>query len=220
MTSSSTDRPSGNRRPFAFDTEFSPDGRILREGTTTRLVYTAEEVAAEVTKARDATRAEQAAVSQRRIAEATEKLVAALAPVTPRLEADARELRRDAVELAVAMVKAVIGPTLEAHALAVIVDGFTRTAASLPSGPRIRLAVEPSLLEPLAPVLHGAAGRHGLEGRIELVAAGGMRAGDWSLSWEAGAIHADHAASLEALTDLISRRLAEADAAPLTEKAA
>jgi flagellar biosynthesis/type III secretory pathway protein FliH len=219
MTSSSTDRPGATRRPFAFDTEFSPDGRILREGTTTRLVYTAEEVAAEVARAREATRTEQAAVSQRRIAEATEKLVAALAPVVPRLEADARELRRDAVELATAMVRSVIGPALEAHALAVIVDGFTRTAASLPNGPRIRLSVEPSLLEPLAPVLHGAAGRHGLEGRIELVAEGGLRRGDWSLAWEAGAIHADHTASLEALTDLITRRLAEADAAP-TEKAA
>ena len=208
MTSSSTDRRPAPR-PFAYDVEFDETGRIVRDGGSSKLTYTAAELQEAVAKAKAETLAGVKARTAQAIERAADKLASSLLPVLPSLEQESLTLKREAVELGLALSRAVIGKAFDVLAVDVIERGFNDVAESLRHAPRVRVKVAPDLIPALEPVLAAVIARHGLEGRIDLIADPQASPGDWQFAWEAGAVGFDQERALSELQALVRRRLTE-----------
>src|SRR5262245_34504632 len=110
-------------RKYGFETEFAPDGAIVRDAPK-RL--TPEEIAAECAAAYERGKNDALAQAERHAAAALEALADAASAVLTRLDAESRAMREEAARVAMAASRKIAGAALDAF-------GAERAAAAVES---------------------------------------------------------------------------------------
>src|SRR5438477_8324211 len=111
-------------RKYAFDTEFTPDGGVLRESANAPKRLTPEEIAAERAAAYDSGKRDAIAAAEREAAAALRDIADAASAILTRLDAESRAMREDAARIALAAARKISGAALDAF-------GYERAAAAI-----------------------------------------------------------------------------------------
>lgn len=188
-------------RKFAFDTEFSADGEVVREPAKK---FSGEDVEAE-RKAAYARGAQDAtAQAERQAAAALQALAGTAAKLLANLDDERRALRDEAARLALAAARKIAGAALEAH-------GGERAAAAIEAAmdllrhqPRLLVKLAPDSVDALKPRIEAMAQAHGYAATVLVRAQQGMRNGEVVIDWSDGMIATspdEAAAQIEARID-------------------
>jgi flagellar assembly protein FliH len=191
----------GTISKFAFDTEFSPSGDVVREAPKK---FSAEEVEAECQAAyargaQDATaQAErQAAAALQALADATKKLLG-------QLDSERQAMRNEAARLALAAARKVAGAALEAHGVERAAAAIEAVMDLLRHQPRLLVKLSPDAAEALKPRIDEMAQAHGYDATILVRTQAGLKSGEVIIDWSDGmlAMSPDDAnAQIEALVE-------------------
>lgn len=197
--------------PFAFDTEFAPDGTIVREGGRPRTLFTSDEVEAARAEAFAAGKSDAAALAERRNAEAVQQLAAGVQRLIGTLEAEARQLRDEATALALAAARKIAGEALDRFGAERVETIVAEAMDSLRHGPRLIVRLPEGMAGLLAPRLEAAAERAGFSGALLVRGEPGLATGDVTLDWTDGMIVVSRAEAIARIEDIINRALGAPD---------
>lgn len=190
--------------PFAFQTEFTPDGDVI--GGPARKYLTREEADNLAAQARaEGERKTAQSVDARNTAH-IERIAGQLHPVQPRIAELADQLRREAAELAMIAAKRIAGAALDANGMASAAQAIEQAIRLLKSGPSVIVTAaaeaKPEIERRIAnlPRLPGA-------GAINVMADPKARPGDWKVEWAEGAIGFSRDDVEAAIDAIIEQRL-------------
>lgn len=204
MNSSTELQPDAARvRKFSYETVFSADGQILRDGSGFRTQFSREEL--------DQTRAtafeEGRLAGQADVADALAALTASMNQLVGAYDQEAHTLRAEAVELAMAAARAAADTALEAYGEARIVDAVSQALETLRAGPRLVVRIAPALVAGLQSRLEQAARNAGFDGALLVRADPAVVIGDLALEWTEGAIIHDRAETFTRIQALMQSAL-------------
>ena len=198
-------------RKFAFDTEFAPDGAILKDGPKK---FTPEEVEGERGVAYQKGKLDATAQAEREAAAALQALADAASAILTRLDAESRAMREEATAIALAAARKIAGEALDAF-------GEERAAAAIEAAmdclrkqPRLIVKLSPEAAEKLKPRIEEMSANHAYAGAVLVRAEPNMRAGAVSIDWSEGAITLDPAETAERINALIDAALETAKTNP------
>lgn len=175
-------------RKYAFETEFSADGAIVREAAK-RL--TPEEIEAERAAAYDQGRQDAIAQAAARSAAALEALADAASAVVSRLEAESRAMREEAVRLAMAAARKISGAALDAFGQERALAAIEAAMDMLRHQPRLLVRLPPEAAEQLKPRIEELRDAHAYAGAILVRAEPGLRSGAVAVDWSDGMVLLD-----------------------------
>ncbi|MBI1186463.1 MAG: hypothetical protein GC206_03910 [Alphaproteobacteria bacterium] len=179
-------------RKYAFDTEFAPDGTVLRElNSGVRARLTMEEVEAERAAAFKSGQEDAFAAAERAHAEAAQSVLQAARALLSRLDEETQILRREAAEAALAAARAIAGAALDAFGEARAAAAASAAMEMLPMQPRFVVRVAPPLVEGVKARLETAAKDHAFAGAVLVRGQEGLSAGDAAIDWSQGAVIID-----------------------------
>ena len=192
-------------RKYAFDTEFAPDGAIVRDGVTgARNRLTPQEVEIERASAYQTGQRDAQISAERALAEATGALVDSAHRILVRLDAESARLRTEAAHVALAAARKLAGEALDQFGIARVEAAIDAALHALPHGPRLVIRVAPALVEPLRARIEALAAEHAHDGALLVRADEAAAPGDVSIDWADGVVtlsRADIAARIETLID-------------------
>ncbi len=190
-----------NIRKFAFDTEFSPDGAILR-ASPTRLSpeeIEAERKAAYANGAQDAT-----AKAEREAAAALQALADAASAVLTRLDAESQAMREEATRVALAAARKIAGAALDAFGEERAVAAIESAMDALRHQPRLLVKLAPEAAELLKPRIEQMVDSHAYAGAVLVRAEANLKKGEVVIDWSDGVVAMkpeDAAARIDALVE-------------------
>ncbi|MGE3301793.1 MAG: FliH/SctL family protein [Hyphomonadaceae bacterium] len=190
-------------RKFTFETVFSPEGEIVRDGDGFRTQFTAEEMAS----ARAEAYAQGQQESEHAARMALQALNASMTALHGRLEAECRALREEAAELALAAARKAADAALDAYGEARVLAALGEVMAQLRGAPRLVVRLAPALAETLQPRLEAIKAEHFHEGALILRAEPAVPVGDVAIEWAEGAIAHDRAAVFANIETMMRRAL-------------
>ncbi|MCW5723325.1 MAG: hypothetical protein KIS81_00035 [Maricaulaceae bacterium] len=202
----------GAARKFTFDTEFSSEGEILRDGERVRRILTEEEAEALRQEAFHEGRQTEAAAG----ADALRAIASQMQLIITRLHGDAEILRAEAAHLAVAAARKIAAEALAQWPEETILALAREAMADLRGEPRFSVHCDPALAETLATRLGEAAKAAGFDGAVRVRGQDGMRGADCRLEWGSGAVERSADEIGERLEALARRWLAQEDAPAAT----
>jgi flagellar assembly protein FliH len=174
-----------NLRKYAFETEFAPDGAIVKDAPKK---LTAEEIAAECAAAYERGKQDAVAQAERQSAAALEALANAASAVLTRLDAESRAMREEAARVAMAAAHKIAGASLDAY-------GHERAAAAIEAAmdalrhqPRLLVKLSPDAAQTLKPRIEAMCETHAYAGTVLIREQEGLRAGEVSIDWSDGVI--------------------------------
>lgn len=189
-------------RKYGFDTVFSAEGEILRDGHGLRAIYTAKEVEAIRAEAFAAGEDSEIAKAQRAAADMARTLAKQAQLLLTQIGGEIQSLRAEATQFALAASQAIAGAALdrfgEARALQVVEEALEELRLQ----PRLLVRVPETLHAILEPMLRAIANEQGLGDTLVIRGDPAAQPGDVSLEWPEGRIsvsRADLMARLEAL---------------------
>lgn len=192
-------------RKYAFDTEFSADGAVVR-ASTSRL--TPEAVEAERLAAYERGKMDALVQAEHKTAAAIEALATAAKAILSRLDGESRALRDDAATLALAAARKIAGAALAQF-------GVDNTTAAIESAmdmlrhqPRLLIKLPSDAAEQLKPRIEAIAAAHGYQGAILVRPEPSLQGGAVSIDWSDGVIVHDPVALSERLDALVQGALA------------
>ena len=192
-------------RKYAFDTEFTPDGAIVKDAPK-RL--TTEEVAAECAAAYERGKQDAVAQAERHTAAALQALADAASAVLTRLDAESQAMRAEAAHVALAASRKIAGAALDAF-------GHERAAAAIEAAmdalrhqPRLVVKLSPEAAETLKPRIAEMTETHAYAGAVLVRAEPGLRAGAVVIDWSDGVIHMNPDDAAQRIATLIDAALA------------
>lgn len=169
--------------PFAFETEFTPSGDVLRGPDRKYLSREeAEQLAAKALNEGE-TRARQA-VEAKGFA-SVDKVAAHLSPVGAQVAALADTLRREAAELALIAARKIAGEALDRNGEAVAADAIANAIRQLKGNPTVVVSVAPDALPQIERRLEQLR-RHGIGASLQFIGDARAKPGDWKISWAEG----------------------------------
>lgn len=174
-----------NVRKYAFDTEFAPDGAIVREAPK-RLgpdEVEAERKAAYASGAQDAT-----AKAEREIAAALEALADAASAVLTRLDAESHAMREEAVRVALAAARKIAGAALDAFGEERAIAAIESAMDALRHQPRLVVKLSPEAATLLKPRIDEMVASHAYAGAVLVRAEPNLRKGEVVIDWSDGVI--------------------------------
>jgi flagellar assembly protein FliH len=208
MNSSTELRPDPAKvRKFAYETVFSEEGEILRDGSGFRTQFSREELE----KARAEAFEEGCRAGHAEVAEALAALIGSMDRLVTSYDSEVRTLRNEAGELALAAARAAADSALEAHGEARIVHALSSALETLRAGPRLVVRIAPTLVAGLKSRLEQAAKNSGFEGALVVRADAAVAVGDLSLEWAEGAITHDRAETFARIQALVTGALDNPD---------
>ena len=192
-------------RKFAFDTEFAPDGAIMKAAPKS---LTQEEVAA--ARAADYERGRQDALAhaERQSAAALQALADAASAVLTRLDAESQSMRCEAARIAFAAGHKIAGVALESFGAERAATAIEAAMDALRRQPRLLVKLSPEASETLKPRISEMCEAHAYAGAILVRAEPGMRAGEVTIDWSDGVIHLDPEEAAQRIHALIDAALA------------
>jgi flagellar assembly protein FliH len=194
-------------RKYAFDTEFAPDGAILREA---RGRLTPEQVEADRLAAYEHGKRDAVALAERQAAAALEALAAAANTLLSRLDAETRAMRAEAAKLALVAARKIAGEALDGFGAERAASAIEAAMDALRHQPRLLVRLAPDALETLRPRLTAMTEAHGYAGAILLRAEPGMRAGDIAIDWSDGIVAMSAEDAAQRVNQLVEAALANA----------
>lgn len=196
-------------RKYAFDTEFAPDGAIVKDAPK-RL--TPEEIAAECAAAYERGKQDAVAQAERHTAAALQALADAASGVLTRLEAESQAMRAEAAQVALAAARKIAGAALDSF-------GHDRSAAAIEAAmdalrhqPRLVVKLSPAAADVLKPRIAEMCETHAYAGAVLVRAEPDLRAGAVSIDWSDGIVHMDPAEADQRIQTLIDAALASQSA--------
>jgi flagellar assembly protein FliH len=190
-----------NIRRYAFDTEFAPDGAILRSSPT-RLSpdeVEAERKAAYASGAQDAT-----AKAEREAAAALQALADAASAVLTRLDAESRAMREEAARVAIAAARKIAGAALDAFGEERAVAAIESAMDALRHQPRLVVKLPPDTAELLKPRIEQMVESHAYASAVLVRAEPNLKKGEVVIDWSDGVVSMkpeDAAARIDALVE-------------------
>ncbi|MGE3143489.1 MAG: FliH/SctL family protein [Hyphomonadaceae bacterium] len=203
-------------RKFAFDTEFTPDGAVLRESAPGPRRFSSEDMEAARQAAYASGRDDALAAAERANAQALADLAAQAAALLGALEAQAQAMRAEAGALALAAARKIAGAALDQFGETRILAAIDAAMDGLRHGPRLLVRLAPNHVEPLKPRIAELTQAHLYPNAVIVRAEPAMKNGDVSIDWADGliAIEADDiAARIEKRIASALHGAAEGDAA-------
>lgn len=198
-------------RKFAFDTEFAPDGAILRDGPKK---FSPEEVESERGAAYQKGKLDATAQAEREAAAALQALADAASAILTRLDAESRAMREEAAAIAMAAARKIAGEALDAFGEERAAAAIEAAMDSLRKQPRLIVKLSPETAEKLKPRIEEMSATHAYAGAVLVRAEPGMRAGAVTIDWSEGAITLDPDEAAQRINALIDAALESAKSNP------
>ena len=189
-------------RKFDFDTVFSKDGEVLRDGQNIKRILTVEEVEAAKQAAFNEGQNGEVAVAAQQQAAAIQAVASQMQLILARLQTESDMLRREAATLALVTARKIAGAALDQNAIG-SVSGFVESLMSdLRGAPTFRVRCAEAIAGDVAQALEQTAIDTGFEGAIDVRADANMQGADCRLEWATGEIERNQA-DIEARVDAL-----------------
>lgn len=190
--------------PFAFETEFTPSGEVLRGPD--RKYFSREETDQLAAKARSEgeTLARQA-VEAKGFA-SVDKVAAHLSPVAVQMAALADTLRREAAELAMIAARKIAGEALDKNGEATAAEAIANAVSQLKGNPTVTVSVAPDALPHIERRLEQLR-RHGIGASLQFIGDAKAKPGDWRITWAEGSTGFSREAVETMIEDALRARL-------------
>lgn len=198
-------------RAFSFDTEFAPDGAIVREG---KKRLSPEEIEAECAQAYERGKADAYAAAERDVAAQMQTLASAASAILARLGAESRSMREEALLVAMAAARKISGAALDAFGAETTLSALEAAMDALRAQPRLLVRLAPAAAETLRPRIGDLCAAHGYAGAVLVRADENIKQGAVSIDWTDGLVTHDPQAIAARVEDLIAAALASRQAPP------
>ncbi len=194
-----------NIRKYAFDTEFGPDGAIVKDAPA-RL--TPEEIEAESAAAYERGKQDAVAQAERQAAAALQALADAASAVLTRLDAESQTMRAEAAHVAIAAARKIAGAALSSF-------GEERAAAAIEAAmdalrhqPRLLVKLSPETAEVLKTRIAEMCETHAYAGTVLVREQAGLGAGEVIIDWSDGVVAMNPDEAAERINTLVEAALA------------
>jgi flagellar assembly protein FliH len=193
-----------NVRKYGFDTEFAPDGAIMRDAPK-RL--SPEEIAAECAAAYERGKQDALAQAERKAAAALEALADAASAVLTRLNAESAAMREEAARIALAAAQKIAGAALDAFSAERAADAVEAAMDALRHQPRLLVKLPTADAEILKTRIAAMCETHAYAGAILVRADDALRAGEVVIDWSDGVISLKPGEAAERINTLVDAAL-------------
>ncbi|MFZ2029382.1 MAG: hypothetical protein WAU68_03660 [Vitreimonas sp.] len=193
---------------FAFDTEFSPDGAILRDAAWK---LTEEEIEAQSAQAYQKGRHDAVAQAEREAAVALQALADASSAILTRLDAESRAMRDEAARVALVAARKIAGAALDSFGADRAAAAIEAAMDSLRHQPRLVVKLSPQAAETLQPRIASMCETHAYAGAILVRAEPGLGSGEVSIDWSDGVVTLSPTDAAERINTLLEAALAASD---------
>jgi flagellar assembly protein FliH len=200
----------GNLRKYAFDTEFAPDGEIVRDAAKR---ITTEELQAANGEGYERGKQDALAQAERRSAAALEAIADAASAVLTRLEFESQAMRAEAARVALAAARKIAGAALDAYGAERIAQAIEGAMDALRSQPRLLVKLAPDAAEILSPRIAEMCATHAYASAVLVRPEPGLGAGEVTIVWSDGAIAVNPHDAAKRIEDLIDAALAASNEA-------
>lgn len=194
-----------NIRKYSFETEFTPDGEIMREPPKR---ITPEEVQAAGTEGYERGKNDATATAERRTAAALEAIADATSAVLTRLNAESHAMRTEAARIALAAAQKIAGAALDAYGIERAAQAVEAAMDALRHQPRLVVKLPPDMAEELKPRITGMCETHAYASAVLVRAEPGLKTGEVVIDWSDGVIAMDPADAARRIEELIDAALA------------
>ncbi len=201
-------------RKYGFETVFSAEGEILRDGHGLRAIYTAKEVEAIRGEAFAAGQDSEMAKAQRAGADMARILAKQAQLLLAQIGGEIQTLRAEATQFALAAGRAIAGAALDSYGEARALQIVQEALEELRLQPRLLVRVPQALHPILEPLLQGIAAEQGLGDALIIRPDAGAQPGDVSLEWPQGRISVSRADLLARLEAMAAEVIAETGNGP------
>ena len=192
---------------FAFDTVFSADGEVLRDGERVKRILTAEEAEVMRQAGFDEGRDSEVARAAQAEAEALRAIAAQLQLILSRMHSESETLKSDAADLAISAARKIAGAAIEHHGEDTVIGLVSDVMKDLRAEPRLSVVCSPILAASLSVKLEELATQIGFEGKAVVRGEDGLIAADCRLEWSQGSIGRSATEIETRITELVSRWL-------------
>jgi flagellar assembly protein FliH len=192
-------------RKYGFETEFAPDGAVMREAPKK---LTPEEIAAECAAAYERGKQDAVAQAERKVAAALEALADAASAVLTRLDTESAAMREEAARIALAAARKISGAALEAFSAERAAAAVEAAMDALRHQPRLLVKLPPGDAEALKPRIAAMCETHAYAGAILVRAEDALRTGEVVIDWSDGVVSLNPAEAAERINTLIEAALA------------
>ncbi len=193
-----------NVRRYAFDTEFAPDGEIMREAPR----RTPEEVESANAAAYERGKQDALAQAERRAAAALEAIADAASGVLTRLEVESQAMRAEAAQVALAAARKIAGASLSAFGPERAAQAIELAMDTLRHQPRLLVKLPPDVAEALKPRIAAMCETHAYASAVLVRAEPGLKTGEVVIDWSDGVIAMDPSDATRRIEELIDAALA------------
>ena len=195
-------------RKFAFETEFAPDGAIVRDAAKK---ITAEEIEAQSVQAYQKGKFDAVAQAEREVAVALQALADASSAILTRLDAESRAMRDEAARVAMAAARKIAGAALDSFGADRAAAAIEAAMDSLRHQPRLVVKLSPQAADALQPRIAAMCETHAYAGAILVRAEPGLGPGEVSIDWSDGVMTLSPADAAERINTLVEAALAASD---------
>lgn len=192
-------------RKYAFDTEFAPDGAIMRESASR---ITPEQMQSASTEGYERGKNDAAAQAARRTAAALEAIADATSAVLTRLNAESHAMRTEAARVALAAAQKIAGAALDAYGIERAAQAVEAAMDALRHQPRLVVKLPPDMAEELKPRITEMCETHAYASAVLVRAEPGLKTGEVVIDWSDGVIAMDPADAARRIEELIDAALA------------
>lgn len=192
-------------RKYAFDTEFSPDGAIVKAAPKH---LTPDEVEAVSAAAYERGKQDAVAQAERQTAAALQALADAASAVLHRLDAESQAMRAEAANVAFAASRKIAGAALDAFGDERAAGAIEAAMDALRHQPRLLVKLSPEACEALKPRIDEMCETHAYAGAVLVRPQPGLRSGEVTIDWSDGVIHLSPDDAAERIQTLIDAALA------------
>lgn len=179
---------SQNAEKFDFDTVFSADGEVLRDGNRVKRMLTPEEVEGIRQRAfQEGTESETAKAAQAQ-AEALRAIASQMQLILAHLSAESDQLREQSASLALITAKKLAGAALSADADKAVIEFCTSVMQDLRGAPHFSVKCPEAIAGEVSAALEQIASEAGFAGSVTVRAAPDMTGADCRLDWGQGGV--------------------------------
>ncbi len=185
----------GAHKRFGFDTEFSADGRVLREGGL-RLTYTPDEVEVIKQEAYALGRTDSVAKAEAATAQHLREVATSVRGILGTIKNETQNLKQDYIALA-----RLVGERLSAAAIQHFPEGLIKSIIEsaledIRTSPRLVVRMHPDTAVKIEGKLQDLAEEMGLVGQMVIRADPARTFGDCQIEWANGTAGVQHATTL------------------------
>lgn len=194
-----------NVRKYAFETEFAPDGAIVRDAPKR---VTPEDVEAAAAAAYERGKNDALAQAERQTAAALEALADAASAVLTRLDAESTAMREEAARVALAAAKKIAGASLDAYGIERAIAAVESAMDALRHQPRLVVKLSPEAAETLKPRIVEMSETHAYAGAVLVRVEPGLKNGEVTIDWTDGVVSMSPDDAAQRISELIEAALA------------